>query len=332
MLRLLKVCLIGILLGCQSASTNSDGASATICALDMGSNTFKFAIGTFKEGKYQQLHESRDRTGVGDDIEREHRQNGRYNISKKKIDDIKNVVKKYQAECDKQTGLKHLHAIGTAAFRQAQNAAALVKELGEMNVSAEILTPERESIMAYKSSVFNEPDYAVVDFGSRSSEFATMYGSAFRFKEYAIGYRTSYDVIFKKSPNYLASTRHYTTVLKGIVQPKDFEILKDKKELVVIEGVELAAYLLGKKGRDIADDTVIETSAIRNAVKEHSALPTKDWLALSQTDGMDLILPKLIFLNFILDKVNYSKVRFTTRELYVGIVTENQPKTQPTKP
>jgi hypothetical protein len=57
--------LIGLLFY-SSAALSAD--TRLVCAIDMGSNTFKLILGEMKEGNYVQHHFTKNRLGVGDDM------------------------------------------------------------------------------------------------------------------------------------------------------------------------------------------------------------------------------------------------------------------------
>ena len=57
--------LIGLLFS-SSAALSAD--TGLVCAIDMGSNTFKLILGEMKEGNYVQHHFTKSRLGVGDDM------------------------------------------------------------------------------------------------------------------------------------------------------------------------------------------------------------------------------------------------------------------------
>jgi hypothetical protein len=53
--------LMGLLFPFSAASSDT----GLVCAIDMGSNTFKLILGEMKEGNYVQHHFIKDRLGVG---------------------------------------------------------------------------------------------------------------------------------------------------------------------------------------------------------------------------------------------------------------------------
>ena len=89
-----------------------------ICAIDMGSNNFRRIVGTFAGGRYSQTIETAT-LGVGDDVAA----NGR--ISEPKLVEIEKTLARFKSSCD-ASGASRVMAIGTAAFRDAPNAAVVV--------------------------------------------------------------------------------------------------------------------------------------------------------------------------------------------------------------
>src|SRR5688500_20382678 len=91
-------------------------ASAAMCAIDMGSNTFRRIAGTFENGRYVQSAIEKRTLGVGDDVAAHGR------ISDAKLAEIKEVLTSFRAACLKE-GMSRVAAVGTAAFRAAPNGA-----------------------------------------------------------------------------------------------------------------------------------------------------------------------------------------------------------------
>lgn len=84
------------------------------------------------------------------------------------------VLKKYRALCDGQ-GVEKIVAVGTAAFRKAQNAGEFVRRAEkECGIKIEIISGEREAALTWKaaSTDFGEK-ITVIDIGGGSTEIIT---------------------------------------------------------------------------------------------------------------------------------------------------------------
>ena len=117
-------------------------AQSPMCAIDMGSNTFRRITGRFADGRYEQQPIERKTLGVGDDVTRTGR------ISDTKLAEIGQTLSAFKAACEKD-GAARVVAIGTAAFRDAANGQAVVDLAKGLGIDMEIATEARESELAY---------------------------------------------------------------------------------------------------------------------------------------------------------------------------------------
>lgn len=77
--------LMALLFPFSAASSDTD----LVCAIDMGSNTFKLILGEMQEGNYVQHHFTKTRLGVGDDM------SNTGVISPPKLKEIRQTLQKY---------------------------------------------------------------------------------------------------------------------------------------------------------------------------------------------------------------------------------------------
>ena len=134
--------LIAILLSGMAYADTKSGLHDTglICAVDMGSNTFKFIVAEIKNGEYHQYVDVRKTAGVGDDLENSEKKSGKKNISDVKQTEIKLLLKEFQDECERRTQSRKLYAIATAAFREAENVGAISQQINHQGIELEVLT------------------------------------------------------------------------------------------------------------------------------------------------------------------------------------------------
>ena len=158
------------------------GAPAPICAIDMGSNTFRRIVGVFENGRYEQRHLEKKTLGVGDDVARHGR------ISDAKLAEIDEALAGFKASCARD-GAPRVVAIGTAAFREAPNRARASEIAARLGITMEIATEQRESELAYLVGSLGRDGYAVIDNGSRSIELVSRESSAPRYLVFNLGYR-----------------------------------------------------------------------------------------------------------------------------------------------
>ena len=124
------------------AAATTPQAPRQICAIDMGSNTFRRIVGSFENGRYEQKSIERKSLGVGDDVGRHGR------ISDAKLAEIEETLIGFARSCQNE-GVTRVVAIGTAAFRDAPNGATVITLAAKHSISMEIATERRESELAY---------------------------------------------------------------------------------------------------------------------------------------------------------------------------------------
>src|SRR5262245_14545904 len=206
-----------------------------MCAIDMGSNTFKRIVGSFADGRFEQRSFEKKTLGVGDDLTR----NGR--ISDAKLAEIEATLSAYKATCVEQ-GAPRIVAIGTAAFRQAPNGARAVEIAAKLGIPMEIASESRESELAYLVGSLGRDGYAVIDSGSRSVELvAKEPGQAPRYSVFNLGYRVAYEQFFASASDPGPAIRAYRERLRQEAAKAPF--FSGKHKLVGVEFNEMAEIL-----------------------------------------------------------------------------------------
>jgi len=163
-----------------------------MCAIDMGSNSFRRIVGTFAEGRYVETAIDSKTMGVGDDVEKHGR------ISDAKLVEIEQTLLGFAAACSAD-GASAPVAVGTAAFRNAPNGARVVEIASRAGVRMEIASERRESELAYLVGSLGQTGHAVVDNGSRSIELVARSGGALQHRVFNLGYRIAYEEFFARA-------------------------------------------------------------------------------------------------------------------------------------
>src|SRR4026208_282017 len=166
-----------------------------VCAIDMGSNSFKLILGEMKAGKYLQHHFTRSRLGVGDDMSKTG------DISPSKLKEIRRTLEQYLAVCDSK-GIQTRAAVATAAFREAKNQGQVAELAKSLNLPLEIASEERESQLAYLVGTLGQHDFAVIDNGSRTIEFVTYAANGYQWNVFHLGYRIAFQQFFEPSATF----------------------------------------------------------------------------------------------------------------------------------
>ena len=163
-----------------------------MCAIDMGSNSFRRIVGSFADGRYVETGIESKTMGVGDDVEKHGR------ISDAKFAEIEETLRGFVASC-RQDGASAPVAVGTAAFRNAPNGARAIEIASRAGVRMEIASEQRESELAYLVGSLGQPGQAVIDNGSRSIELVSLSGGVIQHHVFNLGYRIAYEEFFARA-------------------------------------------------------------------------------------------------------------------------------------
>jgi exopolyphosphatase/guanosine-5'-triphosphate,3'-diphosphate pyrophosphatase len=178
-----------------------------VCAIDMGSNSFKLMLGEMKEGKYVQHHFTKNKLDVGDDMSKTGV------ISPPKLKEIRQTLEKYLEVCESK-GIQTRVAVATAAFREAKNQSEVVEIGKSLNLPLEIASEERESQLAYLVATLGQRNFAVIDNGSRTIELVTYSARGYQWGIFHLGYRIAFQQFFQPAKTFAEATgivRHWPT-------------------------------------------------------------------------------------------------------------------------
>ena len=171
--------------GCRSTAPRS------MCAIDMGSNSFRRIVGTFADGRYV---ETRHR--VEDDGRRRRCREAWTDQRRQARGDRGRRCGTFMAAC-RQDGASAPVAVGTAAFRNAPNGARVIEIASRAGVRMEIASEQRESELAYLVGLARPRRLSrSIDNGSRSIELVAKAGGALQHRVFNLGYRIAYEEFF----------------------------------------------------------------------------------------------------------------------------------------
>jgi exopolyphosphatase/pppGpp-phosphohydrolase len=289
---------------------NAQPAPGPICAIDMGSNTFRRIVGSFQGGKYLQRPIEKKTMGVGDDVA----QHGR--ITDAKLKEIGDVLAAFKAACVKD-GATRVAAIGTAAFRDAANGPAVVDIAAHAGVPMEIATERRESELAYLVGSLGRADHAVIDHGSRTIELVANDAGTLRYVVPPLGYRVAYDRFFAKATDPAAAVDAYRRQLERVAAKAPF--LKGRKTLVGVEFGDMVEVLFA--GGQV-DGRVFTLAQLKDRLNAIASSGPSGFKTLQQTKDVDRALPRLVAAVTLLEALGYSSIELTERELGSGLIIE----------
>jgi exopolyphosphatase/pppGpp-phosphohydrolase len=285
-------------------------ARQAMCAIDMGSNTFRRIVGSFENGRYTQRAIDKQTLGVGDDVTKHGR------ISDAKIEEIRRTLATFKASCDKD-GVSRVVAVGTAAFRDAPNSPRVVELASALGIRMEIATEARESELAYLVGSLGRDGYAVIDHGSRSIELVSRSGGALQHQVLDFGYRIAYDRFFARASDAGAAIRAFQERLQPYLSKASF--MKGRPTLVGVEYGDMMDVLF--EGKSV-EGRVLTLDALKTRLQEVSSLSPAQFEALKQQKDIDRALPRLVTAVFFTEAFGYPRLELTERELGVGLIIE----------
>jgi exopolyphosphatase/pppGpp-phosphohydrolase len=305
-----------VFLAILSVTTNAATQARTpICAIDMGSNSFRRIVGSFDKGRYTQRSIEKKTLGVGDDVTRHGR------ISDAKLTEIEEALSGFKTSCEKD-GAAPVVAIGTSAFREAPNGGRAVEIAAKLGIPMEIATEKRESELAYLAGSLGEDGHAVIDNGSRSIELVTSNGGAARYVVFNLGYRVAYETFFARAEDPEAAVQAFRDRLRQEALKAPF--MKGKRKLVGVEFGEMAEVLFEPAA---LEGRVFTLQALKQKLHQITSSGAKQFQVLKKTKDLDRALPRLVVAVALTEEFGYSQLELTEREIGAGLIIEAGMKT-----
>lgn len=288
------------------------GASDTglVCAIDMGSNSFKLMLGEMKGGGYVQHQVTKNRLGVGDDMA----ETGV--ISALKLKQIRQTLENYLAVCQSK-GIHTRAAVATAAFREAKNRDEVVAIAQSLNLPLEIASEERESQLAYLVGTLGARNFAVIDNGSRTIELVASSPRGYDWSVFHLGYRIAFQRFFQNANSFGEASDRYRQELAPHLRAADF--MKDRDGYAGVEMEDAARYLLSQ---DRVDGVRISLETVAQKITALNAMSREEFGQLKKAKDIDEILPRLVVLEQTLTIFGYREMQVFERELGVGLIVE----------
>ena len=283
-----------------------------ICAIDMGSNSFRRIVGSYEGGRYMQQGIEVRTLAVGDDVARHGR------ISEGKLAEIAAALAAFRTSCEKERAAPVV-AIGTAAFRQASNGKRVVEMAAKLGISMEIASERRESELAYLVGSLGRDDHAVIDNGSRSIEIVSRGRGVLRHQVFNLGYRVAYETFFAAATDPAAAVLGFRKQLRQ--QTAKAAFMKGMKTLVGVEFGEMANALFEPAP---VEGRVFTLAQLTQKLDDIARLPAAEFAALKKRRDIDRALPRLVVAATLTEDFGYSQLQLTERELGTGLIIESR--------
>ena len=290
---------------------------APICAIDMGSNSFRRIVGSFEKGRYAQRNIEKKTLGVGDDVARHGK------ISDGKLAEIEEALSGFKTSCEKE-GVAQVVAIGTSAFREAPNGARAIEIAARLGIPMEIATEKRESELAYLVGSLGQDGYAVIDNGSRSIELVVKEGRASRYVVFNLGYRLAYETFFASAVDPEAASHAFRDRLRREALKAPF--MKGKKKLVGVEFGEMADVLFEPAA---LEGRIVTLRELKQKLHQITTSSAGEFEVLKKKQDIDRALPRLVAAAYLTEAFGYSQIELTERELGSGLIIEAGSKEPP---
>ncbi len=293
---------IAVAPGCRPA------APARVCAIDMGSNSFRRIVGAFDGKTYTEFRIDSVTMGVGDDVERNR------HISEGKLTQISEQLSAFAAACE-EDGAPNPVAVGTAAFRDAPNGVEAVARAALAGVRMEIASEQRESELAYLVGSLGRDGFAVIDNGSRSIELVARPGGTVQHRVFNLGYRVAYEQFFANASDPAAAIRSFRERLQSETSAAPF--MKGQQALVGVEFMEMADVLF----EDVPDGHVFTLADLQARLEAISSAPAA-FAELKRRKDIDRALPRLVVAVDMMETFGYRELSMTSRQLGSGLIIE----------
>ena len=291
-------------------SVSVESQPRQLCAVDMGSNSFRRIVGSFSAGRYQQARVDVATVGVGDDLSKHG------SISDAKLAEIDRTLARFKQACESE-GVARVLAVGTAAFRDAPNGRAAIDIASRHGITMEIASEQRESELAYLVGSLGQDGFAVIDNGSRSIELVAQPARKLQYRVFNLGYRVAYEQFFGKADRFDAASAAFVDRLREEVQRTPF--MRGQKKLVGIEFGEMAAVLF--EPREL-EGRVFTLQQMKQKLAAISRSGPDGFADLNKTKDIDRALPRLVVAAYLTEAFGYDRIELTARELGSGLIIE----------
>jgi exopolyphosphatase/guanosine-5'-triphosphate,3'-diphosphate pyrophosphatase len=201
------------------------GIPVTLCAaIDIGSNTTRLLVAEPVDGQLKKVMEQRAYTRIGKAVDDEGA------IQPEKIEEVGDVVGT-QVRLAQELGAEEIRAVATAAIREATNADAVAKAIGNAaGVPIQVLPEEEEGRFSFLGATKTlghpaEGVVGVVDIGGGSTEviLGTVAEGVQSVRSWPVGSGNLADELISSDPPSAAEVRRARDRIEDIFEGVEFE-------------------------------------------------------------------------------------------------------------
>jgi len=310
-------------------STGNDVASKRIAALDLGTNSFHVLIvDIYTDGSFRTIDKLKEMVILAE-------KGMRHQLSQGAMDRGMSALKKIKILCDSR-GVEQILAYATSAIREAENGGEFIQRMiDEVGIKAHAISGKKEAALigrAVKHAVsFGDETMLVIDIGGGSVEFILadkeqiFYSSS---KKIGVARMAAdfvnHDPINDEEIQHLR--RHYAEELRDL-----FKALQDHpaQTLVGSSGtMENIAEMIANRQSITASVTLNELTYsvedYRSFHREFIKMGHDKRLSQKGLEDkrVDIILPGLVLLDFLIDKGAIQQVKISESALREGMILE----------
>lgn len=291
---------------------NVQSSTRRICALDLGSKTFKAIIGE-RRGETVATRLLAKRTlRLGTEVAGN---NGI--ISSAKLAEVRQALLELRELCTREGGDVIL-AVATRAVRQAANRAAFLDTARDSGVAVEVADGVREGELAYLAVSGYTTRKLVCDFGSRSMQLAWRTGNAIEAHSLDVGYERAHTEFFLDAPSFAQARERYTQSLRKHLAAVPAGV----DELICLAMNTMASFVTGLPKAEITDQPLQRVKLLAK-LAEVDALSTTDAAKLrAATPKLNKILPGLVLLDCLLEQTGLETATIAQAEMAAGLIVE----------
>jgi exopolyphosphatase/guanosine-5'-triphosphate,3'-diphosphate pyrophosphatase len=291
--------------------------------IDLGSNTFHLLIlGLNKNGTFREVFKQRDFVALGE--------GGLGLINPQAFERGINTLKSY-FEILNQEGIKNIRAIGTAALRSANNGSDFIEKARDLfGLDIELIDGNREAELIYKGVKLLLPNshmpYLIMDIGGGSVEFIIIQDGEMEYAEsFNVGIAQIHSKYCKNDPISDKEIReisyylndHLINLHQALSGYEEVQLVGSSGSFEILEnmtGLENNKALLSEIS--IKKFEIIYQKIVHSNQEERENMPNLP------KERAKLVVPALILMNYIIEKVNANKIIVCPYALKEGLASE----------
>ena len=290
----------------------SDGMEEIICAIDMGSKTFKLVMGQKVNDRVTTQLLKKENLELGKEVAENHKM-----IRKEKLIEIENVLSRFKKICKEKEATKIL-AIATSAVRDAGNKKEVFDMARNLGIILDIAEGSREGEVGYLAATYGASNKLVIDMGSQSFQLTWKISKKIVSQSIDGGYKIAYNKFIRGASTFAAAQERYREFLDRNLR----KFPKRTNQFIALSSKTITGFVTGKK-KDETSGSNLSKEALNEKIQTLSSLTSEQFKSImSNTIKAYKIFPGIILLNYVMERSGHNKALITDAELPVGLIVE----------